>query len=165
MSSLLGNIDAIREELFIERFTKELETMKPSDHVENTDDDAEHHNNRIKMLETIINTHKDKLKTVESSYKDKKSLKDDINDINKLVFQKSWNKLPDYHKIEKIKEFISGLIKDPKQQKQIISELSNLTISKKLTAKIVNYDSSACVIKSISILIHNAETNTYEIKN
>lgn len=117
------------------------------------------------MLETIINVHNDKLKAVESSYRDKKSLKDDLNDINKLVFQKSWNKLPDYHKMEKIKEYVTNLINDKKQQKTIITDLNNLIISKKLGVKIVDYDSTNCVIKSISILVYNEKDKTYEIKN
>jgi hypothetical protein len=168
MSSLLGNIDTIREELFLERFTKELESMKllPDQPNENlVDEDLDYRNKRIKMLETIINAHKEKLKMAESSYKNQKSLNDDLNDISKLVFQKTWNKLPDYHKMEKIKEYITGLIKDPKLQKRIITDLNNMVISKKLTMKVVEYDSTNCVIKSIPVLKQNDKDGTYEIKN
>jgi len=168
MSSLLGNIDAIREELLLERFTKELESMnqsldQPTEKV--GDEDIEYQNKRIKMLETIISLHKDKLKMAEALQKEKKSLNDELNDISKLVFQKAWNKLPDYHKTEKIKEYITGLIKEPNLQKKIIADLNSMIVSRKLTAKIVEYDSTACVIKSISVLKQNEKDGMYEIKN
>lgn len=163
--SLLGNIDAIREELFIERFINELKVMNSLPVYDDNKEDNNEQKERIKMLETIINVHNDKLKAVESSYKDKKSLKDDLNDINKLVFQKSWNKLPDYHKMEKIKEYVTNLINDKKQQQIIIADLNNLLISKKLGVKIVDYDSTNCVIKSISVLTYNEKDKIYEIKN
>lgn len=162
MTSLLGNIDAIRQEFFIEKFAKELENLKLSDDTKNEDNDNV---KRIETLEQIINFYKNGLKMTESTYKEKnKTLQEDLNEINKIVFKKSWNRLPEYHKIIKMEEYIEKLIIDKKLRDQVITELTTLIDNKKLTGKYVDYDSNECVIKSILALKYDSEKKEYKIK-
>ena len=178
MTSLLGNIDSIREEFLRERFIKELESLKQDkdmivetnldeDNSENSDNELNWVDKRIQMLELIVSKYDDSIKITDSKYKEKnKTLNDELDDISNLIFKKAWNRLPNYHKIIKINEYITGLIKDKKIMKEVINKLTELVNSKKLNSlKHVNYDSTKCTIISISVLKYDPKTNEYEIKN
>ena len=115
----------------------------------------------------IINFLEDKIEFVKNDFKRKnKTLKDDLDEINKLVYNKTWKKLPIFHKIVKIEEFIKDLVDDKNLQNEIIKELTKLVEDKKLNrAGIVDYDSQKGKILSISLFKFDPKTNTYEIKN
>lgn len=166
MTSLLGNIDAIRQKLIRDRFVRELEQCKIStatndDNTDKTTDNEPNWNDdRIKTLETIINQCTDKMKSSEP----KKSLSDDLTEVNNLIYKKAWNRLPNFHKSIKMKEYVQALIKDIKLQKRIINSLTKLINENKLVSpSVVTYDSVNCTIRSIAIIVPNNETGIYEI--
>ena len=97
-----------------------------------------------------------------------KSVLDDIfgeADIN--IYRKPWNKLQDFHRTEKLKEFITMLPIDKSKQKTLMGQMKTLLSDKVITKKgTVEYDESNCVISAIPRLVYDddEETFIYQIK-
>jgi len=175
--SLLGDIDTIRKELFKERFVAELKQLEQdkeymmdseSDDEELDTDEENNKNwteNRINDLKKIIKLEEGVISDGKESYKKtNKTLQDDLDEMNNIIFKMAWNRLPVYHKIVKIEEYIKELIPNAKLQKEVTEKLVDLVNKKKLnTKKYVNYNSLDCKIIDINILKYDDKTNEYEI--
>ncbi len=174
MVKYLGDLDSIRIKFFKEKFVNELESLKcdleaveeDSNSDENSSVEGEDHTNwlreRIKNLEDIIAMVD---KGEENSNKLKKNkLEVDFDEINNYVYRKTWNRLPNFHKVVKIKEYIKELVNDEKTQNEIVKLLSKYVEEKKInTKKFVDYDSKDCKIVELKFFNYNEEDGTYEI--
>ncbi len=125
MNSINIEIERIKKKLFIERLHNELSAI-----TENSD--------RYKYLNRILT---DLTKT---------------NDLNTFlskasddVFAKKWNKLPNYHKIQKINEYVDSICDNEYEGKWLKDKLSALVNAGKLnTCKLVVYDDvRRCITK------------------
>lgn len=103
----------------------------------------------------------------------KMNLDEYAKDMDMMVFSKPWNKLREFHKIMKIKEFVDGLefgrsasskkIAENKEylKEKIIAGLRGKKFGKN-KAEIV-YDVKELIITSISCLEYNKKTGLYAI--
>jgi hypothetical protein len=103
----------------------------------------------------------------------KMNLDEHVKDLDIYVFQKPWNKLREFHKIMKVKEFIDGLkfgkkakandiIKNKEYlKKEICSGFKNKKFCKNKSE--VVYDQKKMIITSISCMDFNKKTGLYEI--
>lgn len=94
-------------------------------------------------------------------------------DLKVIVFKKPWNKLMEFHKMMKIKEFIDDLGYGKKVNKNrkirnrihLKREICNGVRDKKFgkNKSIVEYDPKNMVIESISCLIFDKRSGLYEV--
>ena len=133
-------IDKIRDSLNKQRFIDELEFLKTNDNPEKQ---------RIQMLDKIANGPVHKELTNKST-----DIKNYFNDIDKHIYTKPWSKLPVFHKVEKMKEYINETVeKNYEHKEKLIKELTDLLMGKKFTAKkYIDYDQEKCKIVSFSAL-------------
>jgi DNA-binding ferritin-like protein len=174
----LGNIDLIRQDFLKERFVKELESVEKDlnlclelmdgDEDGNEDGDEEETGvqrmqKRVHQLRTIINEYGDQSLKIKKDYKEKnKTLNDELDELTRMVYKKPWNRLPEYHKVSKIKEYVKRLTDNKKVIKELEIKLTIMVEDKKLnTKKHVEYDHKECIIKKINILEFNKEDDTY----
>jgi len=88
--------------------------------------------------------------------------------MDKYVFNRSWNKLPEVHKLIKIKEYINTklLIYGEEKKDLLIKDMFDAIKDKKLTKKgTVNYDVIKGSIISIPTLKYNKNDETYYLEN
>ncbi len=96
--------------------------------------------------------------TVNNSNKNNLSTHFDL--INKMAVSKQWSKLYEYHKIEKILEFITTLYSTHPHLTKIKKKVRELVEGKHLnTSKLVAYDSVNAKVTSISKLIVDENGN------
>jgi hypothetical protein len=96
--------------------------------------------------------------------------------VDTFAYQKPWAKLKEFHKINKIKEYIKELEYDTsdntilndskikKNKNKLFNELWKLIQSKKINQKqIIEYNHDKCKIDDISCIVYNDDTKLYEI--
>lgn len=95
----------------------------------------------------------------------KMNLDEYSKDMDILVFQKPWNKLREFHKIMKIKEYIDNLVIKKQNKKYLKDELEKGLKEKRFTKNksSVIYDSENMIIEEISCMIYNKKSKTYTI--
>lgn len=103
----------------------------------------------------------------------KMNLDEYSKDMDVFVFKKPWNKLREFHKTMKIKEFIKGLKYKKKVKPELIEknksylyhEIVNGIKEKKFgkNKTEVIYDQDSMIIVSISCIYPNKKTNLYAI--
>ncbi|XWV24909.1 hypothetical protein QJ856_gp0872 [Tupanvirus deep ocean] len=125
----------------------------------------------IDKIETTTMMHYDNLGNKREIKK--MNMDEYAKDMDIFVFKRPWNKLREFHKIMKIKEFIDSLEygkkakqKDIKKNKEYLKEeicggLRNKRFGKNKSE--VVYDQENMVILSISSLDYNKKTGLYEI--
>lgn len=87
-----------------------------------------------------------------------------FDNIDQYMFNKPWNRLPEVHKLMKIKEYVnkSLIIYENEKKEKLISQMFTAVKQKKLTRKgSVNYDSINCRIISIPDLKYNKAKEVY----
>lgn len=101
------------------------------------------------------------------------NLEEYVKDIDIVTFQKPWNKLKEFHKIMKIKEYISELKYNKKinknkiesNKKKIIKDIIHGLRNKKFTkgkSEII-YDQNEMKILSIDCIEFNKKTGLYSV--
>jgi hypothetical protein len=144
VSNIYNDINDLRKKLKKDRFENEYNDI---------DDE-----NRMRQLKVAI---------------EKIDEKNDIDDIhkmltkvNKLVYQKLWNKLKPFQKIDKMIEYIDEY-EDMDNKEEIKEKLKVLINNNKLknvkNCQIVNYDTTNTKIISISI-VDKDENDKYYVK-
>jgi hypothetical protein len=129
-----NDIEALIKENYLYRFKREF--------------DYEFDTDRKNKLKLIIDSY---TKKPES---DKPSAMDDyFNKINLMIYQKPWGKLQEFHKLEKLTEFInsSNLFKTKEEKSLLLEKLKKKLAKNELTSKQIIYDSVKCVITDIKI--------------
>ena len=87
-----------------------------------------------------------------------------FDNIDQYMFNKAWNRLPEVHKLIKIKEYVnkSLIIYENEKKDKLIKQMFAAVKQKKLTRKgSVNYDSINCRIISVPSLKYNKEKEVY----
>lgn len=162
MPQYLTNVNKIRNKFNMDKFICEYESLendlktlnqnniskkKYKYGIKNTSEEFDMQlwlEDRISKLKSVIDSMK---QTEEKIKKPKKNLKEEINEINNLVFKKSWTRLPIFHKKVKIKEYIEENIKDVDLHKELIDKMYKLIDDNIITKKkYVDYDSKNCKI-------------------
>jgi hypothetical protein len=155
-------IDNLRTQFKKQRFINERDYLKNQDHtIEINEDDEDEEDNwildRLQGLDKIINNF--------SPLKKQDSYKSTIDQYSQFIFKKKRHLLPEYHKMEKIEEYINKTIENTDHQKKIINEFKTLIFEKKLNGKkYIIYDESIPEITSIPALNYNKDTGKYTIK-
>jgi len=129
-------IDKIRDQFFKDKFQNELDDNDDNDLVTTTSERSEH-------LTKIINSlNKDN----NSKEKDNK-LDSFLDNIKKYTYMKPWKNLKEFHKREKLNEYIKTLKTKDEQNK--IKNMVDSNIKKLMGTKHVVYDSANMQIKEI----------------
>lgn len=149
MSEIYSELENIRHSMNITQYENELNHLLDIGS-ENTD--------RIKELQNKINdinttNVNNKINAIETK-NNTQTIKQIYGQINKLIFLKPWNKLPDIHKIIKIKEYSLKLSDEKEltelQHTKLLNRLIAGIRNKELTKKnMVDYDSKNACIKDI----------------
>ena len=112
---------------------------------------------RIKLLEEILQQPQIHQNTVQQQ---RETL---FQEIDKYTYKKQWNKLPAFHKIVKIKEFLEVNISDITQRKELLELLTDHVNGGRVnTKKYVIYDPNKEQILSMPCLIINKD-NSYKL--
>lgn len=162
MSEYFKDLNEIRIKLFKTRFTEELEHLMPQDldQEQVLDDETTH---RISELEEVIKLIEDGIKTKKLN--EKKSLYDELDEINRQTYTRPWSRLPSYHKEIKLIEYVKESVVNEDTQKKLIDELISLVDERKITSsKHVIYDQTDCKIISLKCLNYNEEDDTYTLR-
>lgn len=133
MNSVNIEIERTKKRLFIQRLENELND-------EDADKDDEHYKKIKQIYEKLTskttNLNLDQLLTKAG---------DD-------VYNKKWNRLPDYHKLQKIKEYLDEKYKNTTERKEIEETLKKRIADGTLNSvKFVDYDNVECKIKKITL--------------
>jgi hypothetical protein len=127
-----NEIEALIKDNYLYRFKKEY--------------DYEFDTDRKAKLKRIIDSYTRKPEVEKLSAMD-----DYFNKINAMVYQKLWSKLQDFHKLEKITEYIDSKELSKEEKTKTLAILKKKLANNELTSKIVNYDSTNGKIIDIKI--------------
>jgi DNA repair ATPase RecN len=129
MNSINIEIERIKKKFFIQRLKSELEELNENDP-------------RYDYISKIYN-----------------ELTSSSNDLNKMldeasnnVYTKKWNRMPNYHKMQKIREYLDETRKyDPKRNEIEKLLMERIKDGKLNSCKFVDYDSTTFKIKKITL--------------
>lgn len=126
----------MRENLFKQKFKNELEYMRSKKAEES---ELHRQQDETQNKETMMewNERKGDLEEIIGSINDKKksSMEEMYIEIEKYIYKKPWGRLSQYHKMEKIKEYMEEHEKDPVRRKKIVKEMEEYIYSKRLGSK------------------------------
>ena len=128
MDSVNTEIEKTKKKIFIQRLENELS----SDTVEHS---GEHHE-KIFGLHENLTTHKNSLGQLLSKAGDD-------------VYMKKWGRLPEYHRLQKLREFSTTCQLSENETKLLKRCISKCTLE---YIKKVEYDNVACCIKKITFI-------------
>lgn len=141
-------IDLLRKDLLIQSINNELRFL------DNNPQESTDKKTQLKTILEIVQKNNDT---------GKKDVDKMFDAVDKVIFKRSWSKLPPHHKIVKIKEYLINTIKNETLRTDICTELIKLVNTNKLnTKKHVIYDPVKECIESIPIL--KLEDNSFRIK-
>jgi hypothetical protein len=108
------------------------------------------------------------------SQREKMVLDEHCKDLDTITFKKPWNKLKEFHKIMKFKEFINELKYKKNTKKDLIMRNKNTLVEELIFGMHnkkfckggteINYNSDKMKIESISCISYNKKDNFYEIE-
>lgn len=129
MNSVNIEIENIKKKFFIERLRRELDTLD------------------CKCDRGVY---------IGKIYNDLTKTRDDMGsifaDAINDVYAKKWNRLPNYHKIQKIREYLNVKYPDEKQRNEIDNKLTEMINNGTLNScKFVDYDSTTHKINKINV--------------
>jgi phosphoenolpyruvate carboxylase len=110
-----NKIEEIRKECILHRFNNELDNTKD--------------NGRKETIKKIINEMEGVTKYKHDNNKTEQTMKDMFAKLDKQVYMQTWNKLQDFHRLVKIKEFVDTNYADDKRydtNEQKITKIVNL---------------------------------------
>ena len=158
--AIINEIDEIAKMLKLHRYKSELDFLNmPND---DSNDDKKKKKNKISTIIEIINDIDPDYK-IETILRTKESnsfikTKNMFSEMTKMVYMKPWKKLPEFHRIVKLKEYIEKNYGNDTDKYKNIESLLLGAIEKKELGRDdhVIYDTQNCEIISIPIL---KETN------
>lgn len=129
MTSTIYDVEKTRLEMFVDRINREIKDI---------DKDSERYKYLMNVLEGLPRDNSENLTTV-------------LEKVSSSVYGKEWRKLPEFHKIQKIKQYLSEKYGD-EDYTEIEKKIIKLVSEKKLgTAKCVEYDTKTMSIKKIIV--------------
>jgi len=140
MTSINIELERIKKSFFIQRLKDEIEE------IDNMDEDELDENTKAKY-ELIMRVHTDLTQT-------QKNLSTLLEDAYNNVYTKKWNKLPNYHKVQKIKEYLNEKYKSEPEskKKEIEQKLISLVQEGKLNScRLVDYDTINKKINKVTL--------------
>lgn len=139
MSTINVELERVKKILFIQRIKDEI-------------DDIDEMKNDGEIDEDITNRYDIISKIYYNLTQTQKNLSTLLEDAYNNVYMKKWNRLPNYHKIQKIKEYLNEKYKNDDKKTDIEKKLIDLVQDGKLnTCKIVDYDSENKKINKITL--------------
>jgi hypothetical protein len=128
MNSINIELERAKKKFFIQRLQYELDDLDPEDQ-------------RYEIIKKIYDELTAKTQDLDSLF----------DAANNNVYSKKWNRLPQYHKIQKIKEYLNSKYENIEERIKIETILNNKLKDGKLNScKIVDYDTETFVIKKIT---------------
>lgn len=147
-SEISEKVRTIRKTLFLRRFKNEQQYL-------NNNPDDPYMDDRNNQIDRV-------LKKYSKQTKKKSSKPNPFEEIEKYMYKKSWNKLPDIHKVFKIDEYLTKHIINKKTKTKLLDKLKTKVYQKKLNTKSeIEYDSKNAVIIAIHSLKYDKETKKY----
>lgn len=165
MESYKKKLDKLRADNFLKRFEYEL---KDSEMFEFDSD-------RVDNLKKLIRVLKgeEKKDTKDVKYEDRSikkntsyanDIKDYFNSLDNLSYKKRWNSMRDFHKEEKLKEFVEQQALDSETKKMFIKDLLAAFNDKKLhTEKHISYNKDLMKIEQINGVDIDIKNSSYSI--
>ena len=120
------------------------------------EDTISSNNERLVKLGQILN----KDTEIKKENKLSSELNEYLNKINEMVYFVKWNRLTDYHKTVKLKEYIDSLVTSKNKQNKLLDKLLN---DKKLSKK-VDYDEKKGCINFIEGIVYDEISKSYTLK-
>lgn len=113
---------------------------------------------RIKLLETVLDQPEIYQNTVQQQ-------RDTIfQEIDKYTYKKQWNKLPSFHKIVKIKEYLDANVQNKKMRDELLKKLTEHANNKRInTKKYVIYDPNKEEILSMPCIEIDDDNKSYKL--
>lgn len=162
----MEQLDNIREQLHHDRFTNEHTYLNESARLEEEDEDWREE--RIQQLDKIISKG-----AKEANLQSKKNFEHEISksnfdkaldEVSKYAMQKPWFQLPEFFKVQKIKEYLENTIECKEDRDKMMKEITLLVYDKELrTKKHVDYDKEEAEVANIPALQYDPETHEYSI--
>lgn len=131
-TTVLNDIESIIKDNYVQRFKNELKTCLDE--------------SRKKDLKTILASF-----TVPKVEKKENKLDDYLKTIQDAAYKKNWSRLTDFHKKEKILEYVKNMNLSKEESEKIQKKLLNKLYKNEISLKEVDYDSSNGVIISINL--------------
>jgi len=157
----MNTITKLQQACKLFRYQNEIDCMK-----QNKQEDAD----RIKILSERVTKVQKQIKDAEQNSSTKQSVDEKksnelFDGLRNCIYKKPWARLPEFHKIVKVKEYVLSLkIQDKKQKQQLYDNLVKGIKEKKLTKKNnVVYDSDKGIITQINCVKFNEDKKIYEI--
>lgn len=146
-NNISNELDNLAKSYKLYRFKTELQEIADTDDT-----------NRITLLTKAI----DDTTGTNKQKENKNKIQDAFEQIDKMVYMKPWNKLPDFHKKIKLKEFINENYKSDytKLETLLFDAIEQNLINKNI---FVIYDNISCKITSIPVLKKN-DDGTYKLE-
>ena len=141
MNSMNIEIERIKKKFFIQRILNEINDIKETNDKYETDPV---YVERMDIYKKITQENTESLNQI-------------LTTASENVYAKKWNKLPDYHKIQKIKEYINVKYEDEPEKKEEIEELliEKVKSGDLNSCKFVDYDNTTYKINKITIAKKN----------
>lgn len=141
MNSINIELERTKKILFIERLHNEIEFLE-----EKYDIEPDSKTSGIPRYDFLMNIYKELMD-------DKKTSLDGMFDaMNDGMYKKKWNRLPTFHKLRKIKEYLDSRDYDEIKKKEIYNEIKKkIEAGEMNTCKSVIYDTVECKIMKIIV--------------
>lgn len=157
--NIADQLDNIRNDNFKSKIQSELEYFKTVGILtpfENGHDVTTEE--RIKLLELVIEQPEIYQNTIQQQ-------KDTLfQEMDKYTYKKQWNKLPVFHKIVKIKEYLEENVPDKKMKKELLEQLTEHANKKGInTKKYVIYDPNKEKILSMPCIEIDEKEKTFKL--
>jgi len=130
-------------------------------------DESDYHINDLNIIIKILKDRNNEISDQKIEVKESRRTKGTDNLFNKMdqyMFNKPWNRLPEIHKLIKIKEYVNNslIIYETQKKEKLIKVMFNHVKQKNLTKKgSVNYDQVNSRIVSIPSLKYNKKKEEY----
>ncbi len=131
-TTVLNDIESIIKENYIYRFKNELSNCIDED--------------RKKDLKNIIAGF-----SIQKTEKKENKLDDYLKTIQDAAYKKNWSRLTDFHKKEKIIEYVKKLNLEKEESEKLQKKLLNKLSKNEISLKEVEYDSTNGCIISIKL--------------
>lgn len=152
-------IENIKTTNFNNKLKNELNYMKDENNNVTSFSNLLNRYDRIKLLEQILEI------PIEHQTTAKEQRENIVKEMSQNIYKKPWNKLHEFHKITKIKEFVKEHVKDQQMQNEIITKLvDHITNGMINTKKYVVYDPNGEKILTLPCLVVDEDKKTYQIK-
>lgn len=152
---LYETVDQFRKKAFLKCFENEISWLEKKGTLINEDTE------RLGLLKKIYS------KLTEVPHEKTSTFQNNFKKMESQIYMQEWRRLPEFHKLIKIREYIKDMKSDKQDdvKKRIEEMLIDAVTSKKLNSnKSVNYDIKQCKILDIPVLKWDDDTPRLKLK-